>query len=204
MKVKTMKTETCKHGRQEKIPCEHCEHENLLREVEDLRRVVAFRNEQENKAHALFTSPLSNGKFIAHSPDECNPEGFVKRLREEIEGLMLEETNLNNVANYQIQVAQLSAAIKVVREALKGWFVMDSEGYYPDEGHSYTPTLAAIAKQALSLTPPDALKEQLKETIKCLTALGEECKKPFPSFPFMCLIIEKELSRLKGGNDDNT
>ena len=46
------------------------------------------RNKIESQAHALFTSPLSNGQRFAHSPGQCDPLGFVTVLRAALEDLM--------------------------------------------------------------------------------------------------------------------
>lgn len=44
------------------------------------------------------------------------------------------------------------AKIDLLRATLERWLVQDAEGYSPDEGHAYTPTLHPDAEAALEAT----------------------------------------------------
>ncbi len=107
----------------------------------------------------------------------------------------LEETNLNNVANYQLQLAELSAAVVKKDEALK--LLLDRRKLFsskfgrPWEGSDGRYTQAEIALKTIT---PDALKEYLKETVKIL----QRAKLSFDEFHYNGLYedIQKELSRI--------
>lgn len=53
----------------------------LQADRDSLQRVLDHRNNVESKAHALFTEPLG-GQIFAHTPEQCDPIGFVTVLRE--------------------------------------------------------------------------------------------------------------------------
>jgi mRNA degradation ribonuclease J1/J2 len=135
----------------------------------------------------------------------------------------MEETNLNNVANYQLQVkelkerieansdrfdifikenAELSAAVVKMREALKANGVFHTPMALRKNGHDWDEyQIDAInrTREALSLAPRDALKEYLKETINIL----HRSKLSLDEFHYKGLYedIQKELSRLTGGGE---
>ena len=57
----------------------------LEKKLDLLREALDNRNLVENKAHALFTEPLSTGLTFAHTPGQCSPLGFVQVMRHALE-----------------------------------------------------------------------------------------------------------------------
>lgn len=69
--------------------------DRLQKENDLLKKAMDHRNEIENKAHALFTTPLSSGQRFAHIPSQCDPLGFVRVMREAME-LMSKKQPIEN------------------------------------------------------------------------------------------------------------